>query len=63
MQGSTNAKDDDNFIIRLDGSMNRISDVNLRVDQEAQAVVLSTHITITQNAKKTALFKPESVDL
>ena len=56
-------KDEGDFIIKLEGSMNRINCVNLQVDYEEQVVVASTHISIVQNTKKSVLFKPESIEI
>jgi len=63
MRATKDTGDEGHFIIKLDGSMNRIVCVNLRVDHEARVVLGSTRISITQNAKKSALFKPESIEI
>ena len=63
MKSLKDAKDEDDFIIKLDGSMNRISCVNLKVDYEAKVVMASTHISITQLTKKSAVSKPESMEI
>ena len=63
MRATKDTGDEGHFIIQLDGSMNRIVCVNLRVDHEARAILASTRISITQNTKKSALFKPESIEI